>query len=112
MQGALAGERRAIPQRPSMFQRHARDPSHQVQLSRPHISERFRELAEAAVETSVEVPRAGDLLVRGVDEVVDADVVLRHYERDAGVAWRQPAKTGHAVLDHEAATGAKVTGSI
>ena len=59
---ALTSEWRAIPPSPSMFQRHSRDPSHQVQLSRPHISERCREFAKGAIGKSVEVPRTGDLL--------------------------------------------------
>ena len=112
MRGALTSERRAVPPCPSMFQRHARDSSHQIQLSGPHISERCHELAEAAIGIPVEVPRSGDLLVRTVNEVVDADVVFCHCERNTGVAWRQLTKTGHAALDQEATTWAKMASSV
>jgi hypothetical protein len=50
--------------------------------------------------------------VRPVDEVVDADVVLRHRERDAGVAGRQLAESGYKVFDYKLAARSKVTGSI
>src|ERR1700722_8695794 len=112
MQRALTSKRRAIPPAPSMFQRHSRDPSHQVQLSRPHISERCCEFGEAAIRKSVEVPRTGDLLVRAVNEVVDADVILCQSKRDTGVAPWKLAKTWHAGLYYEAAAGAKVPGGV
>ena len=47
--------------------------------------------------------------MRAIHEVIDADIVLRHGERDTEVAWRQLTKTGHAALDYKAAAGAKVT---
>ena len=86
MPSALTCKRRAIPPAPSMLQRHSRDSSHQVQLSRPHISERQRVFAEASIRKSVEVTRTGDLLVRAVNEIVEADVILCQCKRDTGVA--------------------------
>ena len=50
--------------------------------------------------------------MRAINEVVDADVILCQYERDSEIAGWQLAKARHHGFDHEAATRAKVSGSV
>ena len=57
--GAVTGERRARPGAPALAQRHAGQPRHQVQLGRPDVAKRLRELAERTVAEPVVVRDRG-----------------------------------------------------
>src|SRR5205807_7321094 len=61
---ALAREGLALPTAPALAQPHAGEPRHQVELRRPHVAERDRELPEPPVNLAVVM--RGQTLVRDV----------------------------------------------